>query len=346
MPAKKARKPDAGKPVAKRTTKPARDDREQLENPPPDRQRAPQGPWLGEMPEQQPDAIDEKPYPLFPKIKAGDIDSIRVFRVKGRTDGIGGLLWEPIIMPWQATLTDWPLITQICGGGSYRVQAIFNGKQIATIAGAFEGAIRQPKAADVLIVDPSTAAGDDGTAIHETRSGWLGLSGPGITPGIQASFLLAQQTAFHAREDAAAARKSEGTAFAQVMALMASMAEKFTQPDPSVAVLLAQHEATALRVEALQVDLRKERDENARLRIEAAGSDDVEKKAKHALLERGLTIADSVGGSLVERMMGIAGKGTDPPTPGAPAGGQDAAALAKGLAERKAARLKAGGGTT
>jgi hypothetical protein len=244
-------------------------------------------------------------------------------------------------MPWQATLTDWPLITSICGGGAYRVQAISNGNQITTIGGKFDGPPREPLAADVLLVDPSLAAGNDGTAIHETRSGWLGLSGPGITPGIQASFLLAQQTAFHAREDAAAAQKDRSELFKAMLALMASMSEKFTQPDPAVAVLLTQQESMTLRMESLSNDLKKEREENSKLRIEAAGTDDVEKKAKHALLERGLTIADSVGGSIVSNLMGIAGAG-DKPAAGAAAAGQDAAQLAKGLAERKAARLANG----
>lgn len=247
---------------------------------------------------------DDIPYPLFPRLDAGRIDGVRVFRLLPRRDGKQGHHWLAVELPWQPTTVTWDLVRQICGGGEFVVQAVAGGQPITSVRNSFDGPPRKPVPSDVGIVAPELLVDADGTAVVETKNGWLALSGPGISPGIQAAFLIGQQMAHYARADAASARESEAKAYAANAILMGSMSAKFTQPDPAVAVLLEQMSALRDRMDLMAKENLDLRNENTRYRIDASKDKNERVQLDNELKQRGLNIIDSVGGAVLQNMMG------------------------------------------
>ena len=302
-------KPEAKKPEAKKPER--RAPPPQVLIPPRSRIAAPRASVAphGRQPETLPDTGDGPPdlgpfsdegagphvsYPIFPKMPAGTVESIRVYRTTSRNDGVPGMAWHQQALPWIAALTTWDDIARICGGGRFVVQAIASQRVIASAARQFDGAARTPNAQDVASIAPGLGLEENGRQTYETPNGWISI--PGLSGATQAAFITFQQTAFNARDDA-------NKAHAMLGLIIGQLAEKAMRPDPGLAVLQEIVEAQRSTLDRIYTELNTQRAEVTRLKIERASSGDETERVKVEAMRKGMDIVDGVAGVVAKKFL-------------------------------------------
>ena len=209
-------------------------------------------------------------YPMFPEFPPGFIKTMRVFRVHPKPGGVAGINLTPIAIPWDATTCTWETITALCGGGSYRVQALCEEGVIRrSIHRKFDGPEKKPTAADVIAVTASVS-GAQVSASLETPNGWLVV--PGLEPAAQVAFFTFQQMAWRNRQDALVAQQ-------QLVTLMSQLVEQIGKPDQSINLLMDIVRKQESSIGELQKSVKETIEEKNKLELDMASKKTSSSKA-------------------------------------------------------------------